>query len=753
MRSALSPPALEAAWEAVARAQREGRELLLESEALVLIAALDFAVPEHRVLDTPGEAESLDLSAFGGDHVVVKILSPTIVHKTEVGGVRVVERTGEAIAAAMERMSRSVSSEALAGFLVCEWIEHDHTFGGELLLGLRSDDELGPLVTLAPGGRDAEWLSEHLDDGGGAAIVSPSLAHAGDGLAGVIERTPFLRFLSEAQRGQPPRVAADTLARLLELGLEAARRLPPRGVAELEINPLVVTDRGPMALDAVARRTAVLPSGSRQPAAPRPLAKIRHLLEPRSIALVGASRTLNPGRLILRRLRAAGFAGNLWVVKPGLDSLDGYPCVEDLAALPGSVDLIILSVAAAQIPDLVEQILDGALAEAVIVIPGGLEEHPGQIENVRRIHESIERSRRRSDGGALLHGGNCLGVRSVPGRVDTLFIPEAKLAFPECEPAALALLSQSGALAITRASKLAELNPRYLITVGNQTDLTLGDYLTWLAEDPEISVVACYVEGFRPLDGLRFFEAAGRIRDRGGAVVLYRAGRTSAGTHAAASHTAAVAGSYRSTRALAEAAGVFVADTLDELTEMTDLLCRLRERPLEGCRLGALSNAGFECVAMADHAQGLELATLEDSTRQQLAELFSRDGLDRLVSVSNPLDVTPMQDDQSFARAFEILLTDPGVDLGLVGCVPLTAALDTLGDTGELALRLGSLFDESTKPWACVIDAGALYDPLVAQLERAGVPTFRSADRAVRLLARWSEWSRRWHSQRARLSS
>jgi len=182
------------------------------------------------------------------------------------------------------------------------------------------------------------------------------------------------------------------------------------------------------------------------------------------------------------------------------------------------------------------------------------------------MRSALAAARRRPDGGPLLNGGNCLGFRSVPGRCDTLFIPAAKLAPPTGEPAPLAIVAQSGAFAITRLGRLADLHPRYLLTLGNQMDLTIGDYVAHLADDPAIAVFGVYVEGFRPLDAARFVEAARRARDRGATVILYRGGRTPAGAAASASHTASIAGDVVATRALAAGAGVLVADTLEAST-------------------------------------------------------------------------------------------------------------------------------------------------------------------------------------------
>ena len=280
----------------------------------------------------------------------------------------------------------------------------------------------------------------------------------------------------------------------------------------------------------------------------------------------------------MRNLLREGFdPARIAIVKPEATEIDGCRCWPSLAALPEPVDLCVLAISAAQAPGALEEILALEKAESLIVIPGGLEEKAGAEAIVARLHERLAASRATTWRGPVVCGGNSLGVRSLPGRIDTLFIPEAKL--PLKGPAApVALISNSGAFAVARAGKLGGLNPRYVVTAGNQMDLTIGDYLAFLAEDPEVKVFAVYVEGFRPLDGLRFAEAARAITQSGRSVVLYRAGRTAAGAAASASHTAAIAGDYAVTRALAREAGALVAETLEEFEEFVRLIARLGDR-------------------------------------------------------------------------------------------------------------------------------------------------------------------------------
>ena len=140
----------------------------------------------------------------------------------------------------------------------------------------------------------------------------------------------------------------------------------------------------------------------------------------------------------VERVRAGLLSGNLLregypadqitVLKPGCDEIDGVRCVPDLPALAaraGRVDLLVVALSAAQAPNLVAVCIEGNHAESLIVIPAGFEEKLGGDERASRMRAAVAEARRSADGGPLINGGNCLGIRSIPGHVDTLFIPSA----------------------------------------------------------------------------------------------------------------------------------------------------------------------------------------------------------------------------------------------------------------------------------------------------------------------------------------
>lgn len=740
--NAMSSPAAEAVLHTI-RARRDA--IVVEPEGYPLLAAYGVPCPRCEVVGSPADVAQVDLTRVAGERVVVKIASPEILHRSDVRGIAVVPNSASAIQAAIDDMARRLDRGGRARFTINEFVPHESAPGHQLLFGLRWTEDFGAVVVVAPGGIHAEFWAKALPPGDVLAMF-PVEGTTREAIEARLAGLPLVRIVTESQRGQPALCPVGALARVVESLQALGRAHVPGDLREIEINPVAVTAGGPVALDVLARVTVDRP----RPAwPPRPRHRLAALYTPKSAAILGVSeKGVNVGRIILRNLLRDGFPiEDIVVVKPGADRIDGCRCVPDLASLPSRVDLAVLAIGAGQVPATLTEIVEREAAESVIVIPGGLEEKAGTEGLVTRMREALLASRATAWGGPVVNGGNCLGIRSRPGRYDTMFIPASKLPVPDTPEVPLAFISQSGAFAISRMSRLATLNPRYVVTAGNQMDLTVGDHLEALAEDPAVRVFALYVEGFRPLDGARTIEVARRLAEQGRTVVLYRAGRTPEGAQASASHTASIAGDYAVTREMARSAGILLAESIDAFEDLTLLATLLAGRRPAGRRLGAVSNAGFECVALSDSLGALTLAAFGEATVDRLEAAFRQARIDGLVDVHNPIDLTPMAADDAYERVVRAVADDPGVDVLVVGCVPLTAQLNTLApgpDHGEdvtrrdaVGARLAAVCAASARPIVVVIDSGALYDAMAAGLLRAGVPVFRAVDRALDAVNAW----------------
>ena len=738
----------------LASAAAEKRSVLLEHEVYAVLAAAGLTTPAHRLVGSADAVDAAVCAALGGDEAFVKIASPDLPHKSDVGGVVACRNEPAAIRAAVARVlsrARDVSPSArVAGALVVERVSFRPGVAREMLAGFRHDPAFGAVVVLGVGGLDTEAL---------LAGLRPERARAMWRAAGLTEQAVVrglrgtLAHDAATGRLRSSRGATASEERLASAVLALARLaeawggFAPEGglgLGELEVNPLVLADDGRvLALDGLARLHRPAP---RPPA--RPVAELRRLLTPRSAVVIGASATAsNPGRIILRNLAEGGGLprDRVWAVHPSAGEIDGCRAFVSVADLPEAADMAVVSVAADRGADeVVSELVRTRRARTITLIAGGFGETEGGREAEARVRDEVAASHREPDGGVLLNGGNCLGIVSAPGRYSTFFIPPRKLPLSAGPDHGLASVSQSGAYLVSQISNLDRVvRPRYAISFGNQMDVTVADYLEYLEGDQGARVFAVYLEGFERGDGARFLDAVRRLTDSGRAVLLYKAGRTREGSAAAASHTAAAVGDFEVCVELARAAGALVAGSLDQLEDDIVTFTLLGGRRAAGRRVAVLSNAGFEATAAADALFGMELASLVPRTRARVAELLPAG----IVDVHNPVDATPVTPTEKYAALAQALADDPNADALVVAGVPATPFLETLGpgeghreDVGGatgLATRLGAFFRATDKPVVFSVDSGALYDPMVRAMREAGLPTFRRVDRATRALARF----------------
>ncbi|HSN54181.1 MAG TPA: acetate--CoA ligase family protein [Candidatus Sulfomarinibacteraceae bacterium] len=765
------------------RADGDGRTRLYEPECYELLTATGAeAVPASRLVPVDLRPTADDLEAIPGDKVVLKIVSPDIVHKTEAGGVRIVDKRPDIVAAAVEAMlgeapeayadflARSEAGhgrgdeppptaaelrQRLVGVLLCQFVEPDaRGFATELFVGIRRTSEFGPIISAGLGGVEMETLARETRKGAAIAIAPTGLVD-GRQFFELFKRTLSYQRLSGAMRGSRRLVADEVLVECFQAAISLANHfseLNPYAdhqLLEFEVNPFTVTGGRLGPLDGVCVFAPAQPQVTA-----RPIDKIGHLLAPRSAAVVGVSaKGMNMGRIILGNILAAGFdRERLFVIRPGIDEIDGVRCVPSIAELPGKVDLFVVAVGAPQVPEVLEALIEHDAANAVILIPGGLGEKEGSEGVAEALKAKIRAAHAGDDGGPVFIGGNSLGVISHPGRYDTMFIPQTKLAKSRGDrPRSACFISQSGAYIIANLSRMPWFDPAYALSIGNQIDLTAADLLSHIRHDDAIDVFAVYMEGFQPGDGLRFATAVRQTVAMGKDVVFYKAGRTSAGRSATAGHTASVAGDYAVCEAAITEAGAFVASDFSEFSDLVRLCTALRGKTVAGRRLAAMSNAGFESVGMADSIEcgraRLNLAGYRPETAERLRSILADARLDGLVDVKNPFDVTPMADDATFAALVDEILGDPGVDVMAAGIVPLTPAMQTLA-AGEghresvrhpdsIARRLPAVAARHETPLVAVVDSGRRFDAMADVLEEGGLPVFRSADRAVRVLCKW----------------
>ncbi len=772
-------------------AQEQKRDYLFEYEVYDLLARSGAESPPKTLLIPRNSRPSdEDIAQFTGEKIVLKIVSSTIVHKTEAQGVRIVPRTPEKIRAAVRRMFYEVpetfaalierhpehaplSYQGLKGEDLLYAIENDvqgvmltqfmppdsSAFGNELIVGLRHSREFGTIISAGLGGTDTELYAKRFCKG--QAIVAASVEMLdGEGFFHLFRKTISYQKLAGRTRGQQRIVSDEQLiecfSSFIRMGkyYSAQNATAPFIIEELEINPFAFTDYLMVPLDGLCRFS--LP----QEAHPeRPIHKIHNLLHPQHIGIMGVSATRkNFGRMILDNIQASGFPKeNITIFHEKEEYIDGVACLPHFEALTEPLDLLVMAVGAESLSDLVPAIIDKNAAQSVMLIAGSMGETHDSVERAEKVIRAIEEGHTKADGGPIFLGANCMGVVSHPGQYDTWFIPKEKFPQNPCPTTyRAALISQSGAFMVHRMSQMPELSPAYMISIGNQSDLTLGDMVTYFSTQEHVDVIAVYAEGFKDGDGLSFVRAVRKAVSAGKMVIFYKAGRTPEGKNATSGHTASLAGDYMVCESCVQEAGAIVTRTFTEFQNVFMLAEHLHHKHIGGRRLAAVSGAGFEAVGMADSIQSdaysMSLCNFGPKTTEKIAHVLKENRLDALVTVQNPLDINPAANDKVHMDMARILLEDTGIDAVIMSFGPLSPFTHTLAEQDmplsmhhpesmvQLAEKLMQQLPKvGAKPLIGVVDGGTLYCEYRRALVQLGIPVFNVCDQAIAALALYME--------------
>lgn len=452
-------------------------------------------------------------------------------------------------------------------------------------------------------------------------------------------------------------------------------------------------------------------------------AAVRSLLEPRAVAVVGASRHDGEvGHEVLRNLIASGFAGPIYAVNPAAKEVCSVLAVPSVAAIDGTVDLAVIAVPAAQSAAVARECAAKGVRSLVVLSAGFAES--GE-EGGAREQELLRICRQ---AGMRLVGPNCLGVlRSGAHGFDATFALQPPPAGD------VGFVSQSGALglALIELAGACGLGISSFVSVGNRADLTANDLLEYWEEDEATRVALLYLESFS--DPRRFARVARRFGRRK-PIVVVKSGRSAAGARAAASHTGAIlAASDRATDALFEQAGVIRAESLGELLDVASLVSR---QPLPtGRRVAVLTNAGGPGIMCADAcaAAGLEVPELPPETRSRLRQFLPGEA-----ALANPVDMIATAGPDQYRRAIEVLRECEGVDaLIAIFIQPIR------GDADAVA---AAIRDAASAPGRLLTMQAVLMSESDAAGAAAGVPAFRYPEDASKTLAKvaaYAEWRRR----------
>jgi acetyltransferase len=601
---------------------------LSEADSKTLLAAHGVEFAPERVVSTAAEAAAA--AAEIGLPVVVKLNGDAIAHKTERGLVRLgLADRGAVEVAAGELLARATPDDGEVGLLVAPMLRGNR----ELIAGISTDPQFGRTVMVGIGGILAEAIAD--------VAIRPVPITATDA-AEMIDELRTTALLGPF-RGEPA-VDREALAQVL-LGLSAAALADER-IAAADLNPLIVVDGRPIAVDALVELAD--PSAPAATAArPRPATDgFSALFDPAGVIVAGASS--HPGKfgfVSLHNLLASGYEGAVAATNRDRAEVLGIQTVADIAELPeGTYDLIFVCTPAAVNPELLRAAAAKGVRAAFVTSAGYGEAGPEGIAAQQALVELCDEL------GILLAGPNGQGVVSTPAQLC------AQIVAPYPPAGSIGVASQSGNFvsSFLNYAVATGVGISRAVSAGNAAAVTVADYLDFYADDPATAVGLAYVEGVP--DGRAFLDRMARVAERK-PLVLVKGGATAGGQRAAASHTGSLATDDRVFDGACKQAGITRADTVEEAYEAA---ATFATQPLPaGPRVVVMTTAGGWGVVTADAItrSSLELAALPDDLLAAIDEK-----LPPRWSRNNPVDLAGGETRDTIPEVLELIAEHPEVD-------------------------------------------------------------------------------------------
>jgi len=459
--------------------------------------------------------------------------------------------------------------------------------------------------------------------------------------------------------------------------------------------------------------------------------ELDYIFKPKSIAVIGASDIFRKwGYLMVERPLKTGFKGAIYPINPIKREILGLPAYRSVSAVPDAIDLAVITTPAATVPGVLRDCIEKGIKGAVVISAGFAEVG----EDGRGFeHAMVEVAR---SGGIRLVGPNGMGIWSAAGQLSLCF-PQAPQAGP------IAFISQSGTFGVAMAQVASDkgYGLSKFISIGNQADLEVSDYLEYLADDEDTRVIVLYLEGLK--DGRRFFTVARQVIKKK-PIVVYKGGRSAAGARATLSHTASIAGSENIFDAVCKQVGLLKVDESFHLFEMAEALVDL---PLAGGNRVAILGSGGQGVVGTDacSAVGLELPELDADTASAITALLPA----HAPPAKNPIDFagssrTALQEAEIIERLLKLDYID-----GVISNVPVSPQIwdhslkidrnsDSLPEPIQVALDgakvYASLPKKYKKPVICLRFIRLEHDIMEDILKEGGIPIYDTPEQCARAM-------------------
>ncbi|HJN20002.1 MAG TPA: 3-hydroxypropionate--CoA ligase [Candidatus Nitrosopelagicus sp.] len=669
-------------------------KVITEEAAKSILKKYGIKVPGFALVKSTNEA--VKAAKKIGFPLVMKVVSPQILHKTDVGGVKVgIDNIADVKKTFNDMYGRLSKKKGVdvKGILLEKMIPKG---GVELIVGIQSNPQFGPMLMVGLGG----VLTDILKDV--AFRMLPITISDAKSMLNELKGSKLLKGF----RGSAP-IDIDMIAKALvqigKIGVDNADY-----INSIDFNPVIVYSKSYFVVDAKIILNKELKNNSISKAKPI-ITSMEKFFTPKSVALVGASAT--PGKIgnsVLDALGKQDYKGKVYPINPKQKKILGIKCYPSLESIKAKVDLVVVCIDLSACVPIMKTCAKKGI-HSVVIVSGGGKELGGDRAAMEAEVKALSLKHK-----IRVIGPNCIGMFNAANRLDCAFQGQSRMV--RSKLGNVAFFSQSGTMGISMLESADLFGLSKMISFGNRSDVDEADMIWYAANDPQTKVIGLYVEGFG--DGRKFIKTAKRVmKEKKKPIIIWKSGRSEAGAKQAASHTGSLGGDNAMIMGAFKQAGIISVDSYQELVGV--LKAMAWQPPAKGNRVAMTSNGAGPMIGGIDHLErlGLTIGKLTSKTRKKIKEHFPPTVP---IHSGNPADVGGGATADDYRFVIQQFLDDKNVDIAMPWFVFQD---DPLEET--IVDYLAGLSKKRKKPILCGGNGGPYTEKMIKLIEKHNVPVYQ----------------------------
>ena len=682
-------------------------KVITEDSSKEILGEYGIRVPHYALVTNTDEA--VQKSKEIGFPLVAKIVSADILHKTDVGGVKVGLNSETEVKKAFDEMYFRLKEKFdVKGVLLEKMVPN----GVELIIGLQNDSQFGPSIMVGLGGIYTELFKDV------SFRVLPITKNDASKMLDSLKGKDILKGF----RGSKPiniDMLSEAIVNIGSLGVDLAGKYE-----SIDFNPVVLYPDDYFVVDA----KIILREKSSDDAISKAVPDSSHMelfFNANSVALIGASP--EPGKIgnsVMESLAKHDYKGKVYPVNAkGYSEIMGVKAFKNLLDIKDPIDVVIVTVDLKFVPDLLTECGKKNIHNMVIISGGGKELGGERAAIEKRIQDLSRELKIR------IIGPNCIGIFNGENRLDCAFQGHLRMLRPK--QGNVAFLSQSGTVGIAFMETSDAFGLSKMISYGNRSDVDEADMIHYLAQDPNTNVIGLYVEGLG--DGRKFMNAAKDvIKEYQKPIVVFKNGRSMKGAKQAASHTGSLGGSFAVISGAFEQTGII---SLDSYEELTSALKALTWQPVpNGNKVAMVTNGAGPIIAAIDNFErlNLEMAQLSEQTIKAFKEHYPATFV-----IGNPCDVTGSATADDYRFAIQSFQDDPNVDIIMPWFVFQDDPLEE-----KIVDILADFQRQKKKPMLVGAMGGPFTEEISKKIEAFNIPVYHSVITWITAAGTLAKWNR-----------